>query len=330
MIEYDLVLMSLVIFAPAAFGLIGLLIPSRWAEGIRWWALVGAAVTLILSLCLLIEYYALLDRYSDRGLRSLHHPSAQLDARIDEAMWREANSIRKPTEGYDWVASVPWISRFDINYAIAVDGFSMPLILLTSIVLFLSVIASWNIEKGPKWYFALLLLLETGVLGTFFATDAILLYFFYELMLIPMYILIGVWGGGRRKYAAMKFVLYTVAGGVFILIAIIGLYQTDVRDFVDAATVDDRAAERNKESPRLSRAEAREYHTFSIPVLSRAGQAAMLRLHGREELLAAKPDWKKGAPRIRLSPSEGKIDLLGRGVRPIEALNRMDQPFFQP
>ena len=129
MIEYDLVLMSLVIFVPAAFGLLGLLFPSKWAEAIRWWALIGTALTLILSLCLLIEYYALLDRYSDRGLRSLHHPEAELDARVDEAMWREANAVRKATEGYDWTASVPWIQRFDINYAIAVDGFSMPLIL---------------------------------------------------------------------------------------------------------------------------------------------------------------------------------------------------------
>src|SRR5262249_20429440 len=158
MIEYDLVMMSLVIFVPAIFGVLGLLFPSKWTETIRWWALLGASATLILSLCLLIEYYALLDRYSDRGLRSLHHPDASLDSRIDEAMRREANATRGATEGFDWTASVPWIQRFDINYAIAVDGFSMPLILLTSVVLFLAVIASWKIEKGVKWYFALLLL----------------------------------------------------------------------------------------------------------------------------------------------------------------------------
>src|SRR2546421_12169029 len=104
MIEFDLVLMSLVIFVPAAFGLLGLLFPSRWAEGIRWWALVGTALTLILSLCLLIEYYALLDRYSDRGLRSLHHPDAELDARIDEAMWRGADANRQAPAGDDAAA----------------------------------------------------------------------------------------------------------------------------------------------------------------------------------------------------------------------------------
>ncbi len=84
MIEYDLVLMSLVIFVPALFGLIALAFPARWVEGVRWWALVGATATLILSLCLLIEYYALLERHSDRGLRSMHHPKSTLDARIDE------------------------------------------------------------------------------------------------------------------------------------------------------------------------------------------------------------------------------------------------------
>ena len=329
MIEYDLVLMSLVIFVPAAFGVVGLLFPSKWAEGIRWWALVGSAATLILSLCLLIEYYALLDRYSDRGLRSLHHPRAQLDARVDEAMRRDANATREATEGFDWVADVPWISRFDINYAVAVDGISMPLILLTSVVLFLAVIASWNIDRNPKAYFALLLILETGVLGTFFATDLFLLYVFYEVMLIPMYFLIGLWGGGRRKYAAMKFVLYTLVGSVFILVAIIGLYYTDVRDFVDKETVDDRMAERKKEAPRLTEAEAREYHTFSIPVLARAGQAAMLKLEERDGLIVAKPTPTADNPQRRIDPAGGKVDLLGRGVDPAAARARMEQPFFQ-
>jgi NADH-quinone oxidoreductase subunit M len=172
--------------------------------------------------------------------------------------------------------------------------------------MFLSVIASWGIAKNVRAYFALLLILETGVLGTFFATDLFLLYVFYEIMLIPMYFLIGLWGGGRRKYAAMKFVLYTLVGSVFILVAIIGLYFTNVRDFVDTNTVDDRAAERMKENPQL-------------PVLQRAGQAAMLRLNGHGQLLAA-----------RDAGGDGKVELLGRGVKPNDALERMSQqPFFQ-
>jgi NADH-quinone oxidoreductase subunit M len=333
MIEYDLVLMSLVIFVPALFGLIALAFPARWVEGVRWWALVGATATLILSLCLLVEYYALLERHSDRGLRSMHHPKSTLDARIDESMWRAQLSMGKPQLSDDWVASVPWISRFDIHYAIAIDGISLPLILLTTVVMFFAVIASWGIEKNVKAYFALLLILQTGVLGTFFATDLFLLYVFYEVMLIPMYFLIGLWGGGRRKYAAMKFVLYTVAGSVFILIAIIGLYFTDARDFVDAGTVDDRAAEVAKSSPKTTPDERREYHTFSIPVLQRMGQAGMLKLNGHQDKLAPKPpkpEEAKAAAPAKETDTDGRVELYGRGVSPGEARARLGQPFFTP
>jgi NADH-quinone oxidoreductase subunit M len=247
-------------------------------------------------------------------------------------MYRAQLSVGKPQLSDDWVASVPWISRFDINYAIAIDGISLPLILLTSVVLFFAVIASWGIEKNVKAYFALLLILQTGVLGTFFATDFFLLYVFYEVMLIPMYLLIGMWGGGRRKYAAIKFVLYTVVGSVFLLVAMIGLYFTDVRDFVDAGTVDDRAAEVAKQSPKTPPDDRRAYHTFSIPVLQRAGQAAMLKLTGNEDRLAAKPEPRDGkieAP-AKADGTEGKVELLGRGVKPGEASARLRQSFFTP
>jgi NADH-quinone oxidoreductase subunit M len=328
MFEYDLILMSLVIFVPAAFGVLALLFPAKWVEAVRWWALIGSALTLILSLCMLVEYYAMLDTRSDRGMRSLHHPLNQLDARMDEAMRRETNAERGAVQGYDWIASRPWIERFDINYGIAIDGFSMPLILLTSAILFFAVIASWGIEKNVKAYFALLLTLETGVLGTFFATDLFLLFVFYEVMLIPMYFLIGFWGGGRRKYAAIKFVLYTLVGSVFLLVAIIGLYSTDVRDFVDVATVDDREKEIKKENPRLSPDERREYHTFNIVVLQRAGQAAMLHLNGHDDLLAPKlPLPKQGEP--AQEAADGKIRLLGRGVKRDEIHGRLQQPFFR-
>src|SRR5262245_63914984 len=101
MVEYDLVLMSLVIFVPAAFGLLALLFPARWVEGVRWWALIGSAATLILSLCLLIEYYGLLDRYSNRGMRSVHDSRSLLDAREDEAMSRGPNGRRDAQPGLD-------------------------------------------------------------------------------------------------------------------------------------------------------------------------------------------------------------------------------------
>ena len=250
MLEYDLILMSLVIFVPSAFGLLGLLFPKRAVEAVRWWALFGSAITLVLSLCMLIDYYAMLDSRSDRGLRSLHHPQTLLDARVDEATRSSSRMLPKlqqagPATGW----RVPWISRFDINYSIGIDGISLPLVLLTTLVTFLSVLASWTIQKHVRAYFMLLLVLETGVLGAFMALDLFLFYVFYEVMLLPMYVLIGLWGGGRRKYAAIKFVIYTLMGSVFILIAIIGLYFTDVRDFVDRNAVEARAAERQRDNP---------------------------------------------------------------------------------
>ena len=93
-------------------------------------------------------------------------------------------------------------------------------------------IASWNIDKYVRGYCMLFLLLETGMIGTFLALDFFLFYIFWEVMLLPMYFLIGVWGGPRREYAAIKFFLYTLLGSVFILIALLGFYFTDVRDFV--------------------------------------------------------------------------------------------------
>jgi NADH-quinone oxidoreductase subunit M len=337
MLEYDLLLMSLVIFVPAIFGLLLLVFPRRAVEAMRWWALFGAAVALVLSLFLLIDYYAMLDSRSDRGLRSLHHPQTLLDARVDEASRRASMPVPEAQLGRDMVARVPWIARFDINYAIGVDGFSMPLVLLTTVVTFLAVLASWGIKRHVKAYFLLLLILETGVLGAFMSLDLFLFYVFYEVMLLPMYFLIGLWGGGRRKYAAIKFVIYTLLGSVFILVAILGLYFTDVRDFVDKRVVEARAAERLRDNPRLSQDEAHQYHTFDIITHQRAGQAAMLHLTGQDQRLVARED-PKPAPRsanpdepaARESPGEGPrpVPLLGVGQTADAAKARLHQPFF--
>src|SRR5437588_839982 len=112
------------------------------------------------------------------------------------------------------------------------DDISMPLVLLTTVITFLAMLASWGITRYVRGYCMLLLFLETGMLGTFLALDFFLFYIFWEVMLLPMYFLIGVWGGPRREYAAIKFFLYTLLGSVFILIALLGFYFTDVRDFV--------------------------------------------------------------------------------------------------
>src|ERR1700726_4916446 len=116
------------------------------------------------------------------------------------------------------------------------------MVILTALVSVIAVGASWGITKQVKAYFALFLLLETGMMGTFCSIDFFLFYIFWELMLLPMYFLIGIWGGPRKEYAAIKFFLYTLLGSVFILIALLGFYFTDVRDFVDQQIVSEEVA----------------------------------------------------------------------------------------
>ena len=112
---------------------------------------------------------------------------------------------------------------FRSQYYVAVDGLSLPLVWLTTLLLFIGVPASFGIEKAQKSYYALLMLLEVGILGVFVAQDYFLFYVFWEVMLLPMYFLIGIWGGPRREYAAIKFFLYTLAGSVLMLVAIVAL-----------------------------------------------------------------------------------------------------------
>jgi NADH-quinone oxidoreductase subunit M len=126
--------------------------------------------------------------------------------------------------GYQFYDDHTWVSAFNIRYTLGVDGLSAPLVFLTSLLLFFAVFSSWNIEKGVKGYFLLLLLLEVGINGVFVSLDFFLFYVYWELMLLPMYFLIGIWGGPRREYAAIKFFLYTLAGSVLMLIALIAMY----------------------------------------------------------------------------------------------------------
>src|SRR3989449_5088420 len=119
---------------------------------------------------------------------------------------------------------VPWMPSLGIDYSVGVDGISLFLILLTTLLTPLAILASWSIHDRLKEYFIFMLLLETGMIGVFASLDFFLFYVFWEVMLIPMYFLIGVWGGERRIYAAMKFVLYTMIGSVLMLVAIIALY----------------------------------------------------------------------------------------------------------
>ena len=119
---------------------------------------------------------------------------------------------------------VSWVPSYNITYFIGVDGISISMVLLTALICFIAVFASFGIDKGVKGYFALLLMLDTGMMGVFVSLDFFLFYIFWEVMLLPMYFLIGIWGGPRREYAAIKFFLYTLLGSVLILLAMLGLY----------------------------------------------------------------------------------------------------------
>src|SRR5438128_2125337 len=239
-LEYDLVLMSLVIFIPTVFALLLMLFPRGSENGMRWCALFGTALTLLASILMFISYYLMLDSYPpDRGDTSTHSAESNLDARAEKAT-QAGLGITKPESmsTSDWVARRPWIKQFNIDYYLGTDGISMPLVLLTTVLSFLAMLASWNIEKHVRGYCILFLILETGMVGTFLSLDFFLFYIFWEVMLLSLYFLIGVWGGPRREYAAIKFFLFTLLVSVFILIALLAFYFTNVRDFVPQATVD--------------------------------------------------------------------------------------------
>ena len=123
-----------------------------------------------------------------------------------------------------FTVQIDWISSFNIQYFIGVDGLSMPMVLLTALLSFLCIGISWNVNKAPLGYFALFLLLDAGMMGVFLSVDFFLFYVFWEVMLLPMYFLIGMWGGPQRHYAAIKFFLYTLFGSVFMLLGMLALY----------------------------------------------------------------------------------------------------------
>ena len=126
---------------------------------------------------------------------------------------------------FQFASKAEWIPSFGVQYIFGVDGFSILLILLTTLLGFISVYSSFTaITDRQKEYYIFLLLLQTGMLGVFCSLDFILFYVFWEVMLVPMYFLIGVWGGPRKLYAAIKFFLYTLVGSVLMLVGILALY----------------------------------------------------------------------------------------------------------
>src|SRR5215475_6537947 len=139
------------------------------------------------------------------------------------AIWLFVNFDRTAA-GFQFMHQAAWIPSFNIRYVVGVDGISITMVLLTALLCFLCMFASWGIDKGVKGYFALFLLLDTGMMGVFVALDFFLFFVFWEVMLLPMYFLIGIWGGPRREYAAIKFFLYTLLGSALMLLSILAFY----------------------------------------------------------------------------------------------------------
>lgn len=305
--ELDMIQLSVLVFLPALFAVLLLLVPAGWKQVMRWAAVFGTALTLTVGLCTLVDYQNLLGRYSHRTVRSNYHPATQLDERADRQIEVDATG-RGMYQSDDLVVRRPWVPQFGIHFALGVDGFGLSMVLLTCVVCLLAVAASWTIETNLRGYLMLLLLLQTGVLGAFLAIDFFAFYVFYELMLLPMYFLIGLWGSKQGKGAAFKFVLYTLVGSVGLLAAIISLYSVDARDFVPTEAANPRTG---------------EVHTFDVSTLGKVGRAVSLVLSGQEEKIGvAKPRDEQERDRALGIPDDpGR--LFAPGVNRDEALARL-------
>jgi len=197
-------LLTILIILPLIGAVIVLLLKDR--DQVRWTTVGVTGLTFLLSLLLFATF-----EWGQKG----PYAYAQYDG--------NGNAVQG-SGIVQMVQQAQWIPAFNIHYKVGIDGLSFPLVLLSTFICFLSAIASWNIEKMTKGYMALFLFLETGILGVFLSLDFFLFYVFFEVSLLPMYFLIGIWGGPRKEYAAIKFFLYTLVGSIGLLIVLIGTY----------------------------------------------------------------------------------------------------------
>jgi NADH-quinone oxidoreductase subunit M len=180
--------LSLIVFFPLAAAAVTALLPARREGLIKAWATLAALAEVAIALPL---------------------------------WWR----LEPRAAGWQFAENRSWLPAFGASYSLGVDGVSVLLVLMTVVLTAIAVVGAYSaVEKRSREFYACLLALEAGMLGTFLATDLLLFYVFWEAMLIPMYLLIGVWGGPRRVYAAVKFFIYTMAGSVLMLVAILWLY----------------------------------------------------------------------------------------------------------
>src|SRR4026209_2227711 len=181
-------LLTLVTFLPAVGTLLVLALPRRRDSAVRYATLLTTAATLVISLPLYFRFDA-------------------------------------TSADYQFVEQAGWIPSLGVSYHLGVDGISVLLVLLTTFLMPLVILSSWtSVESRWKEFAVTMLLLEAGMIGVFVSLDLFLFYVFWEAMLIPTYLIIGVWGGHNRIYAAVKFILYTLAGSLLMLVAILALY----------------------------------------------------------------------------------------------------------
>ncbi len=179
-------ILSAIIFAPLLGALVIAFLPRQEVQLIRWAALIVSLIAWVLSLVLVLAF----------------HPSATTDFQLEE--------------------KAAWLPAFGVNYHVGVDGISLILVLLTTTLTWISILASFNpIKDRVKEYMISFLILEVGMLGVFLALDMFVFYIFWEVVLVPMYLIIGIWGGPNRIYATIKFVLYTLIGSLLMLVAIL-------------------------------------------------------------------------------------------------------------
>ena len=197
----DIGILSWITFLPIVGMVVVLLLPKNNKNAMRWTSLAFTVLQVVLAGVIFMNF--------NKSMAGINN--------ADTMQFKEL---------FTWIdiKSVSWFGRIHIEYFLGIDGISTPMVLLTALISFVAVIASWNIEKSVKGYFALLLLLDTGMMGVFVSLDFFLFYVFWEVMLLPMYFLIGIWGGPRREYAAIKFFIYTLFGSVLMLLALLALY----------------------------------------------------------------------------------------------------------
>ncbi|HXH76336.1 MAG TPA: NADH-quinone oxidoreductase subunit M [Bacteriovoracaceae bacterium] len=184
-------LLTWIIFTPLLFAFVALLVPKSLEKHLRTFTLIQTLVSAVIATMMYMNF----DGLSDSG---------------------------------QMVHLVPWLPQWGINYLVSIDGISLPLVMLTAFVSPLAILGTWphGELKKEKFFVCLLMCLQTGMYGTFLASDIFLFYFFWEVVLIPMFFMIGIWGGKERIYATIKFFLYTMVGSLLMLVAIFWLIKT--------------------------------------------------------------------------------------------------------